>query len=42
MNSSIVDGKVIASGKGTHKHLSRDAASDKALAILMAEELEGP
>lgn len=33
-----IDGKVIASGTGTHKHLSRDAASEKALAILMAEE----
>lgn len=38
MNSSIVDGKVLASGKGTHKHLSRDAAAEKALAILIEEE----
>ncbi|KAH9968692.1 hypothetical protein BC827DRAFT_1263195 [Russula dissimulans] len=33
-----IDGEVIASGKGTHKHLARDAAADKALAILMSED----
>jgi dsRNA-specific ribonuclease len=41
MNPSVVDGQVIASGKGTHKHLARDAAAEQALAILMEEEEEG-
>jgi hypothetical protein len=39
MDPSIVDGKVIATGKGTHKHLSQDAAADLALAILVSEEV---
>jgi hypothetical protein len=34
---SAVDGNVISSGKGTHKHLSRDDAADQALVILTAE-----
>lgn len=38
MDPFVVDGKVIASGKGTHKHLSQDAAADQALAILKSEE----
>lgn len=38
MDRSVVDGKVVASGKGTHKHLSQDAAADLALAILISEE----
>lgn len=38
MDRFVVDGKVIASGKGTHKHLSQDAAADLALAILISEE----
>ncbi|KAH9997798.1 hypothetical protein BJV74DRAFT_768211 [Russula compacta] len=33
-----IDGKVIASGKSTHKHLSRDSAAEQALAILMSED----
>ena len=37
-NPSVVDGNVIASGKGTHKRLSRRAAAEQALAILMSEE----
>ncbi|KAH9982749.1 hypothetical protein BGW80DRAFT_1453574 [Lactifluus volemus] len=32
-----IDGNVISSGKGTHKHLSRDDAADQALVILTAE-----
>ncbi|KAI0304619.1 hypothetical protein BC826DRAFT_1100432 [Russula brevipes] len=35
-----IDGKVIASGKGTHKHISRDIAADQTLAILMSEDSE--
>lgn len=38
MDPPVVDGRVIASGKGTHKHLSQDAAADLALAILISEE----
>ncbi|KAF8273000.1 hypothetical protein EI94DRAFT_1795699 [Lactarius quietus] len=30
-----IDGEDISSGTGTHKHLSRDAAADKALPILI-------
>jgi hypothetical protein len=37
MNSSTVDGNAVSSGTGTHKHLSRDDAADKALTILAAE-----
>ncbi|KAI0281662.1 hypothetical protein BGY98DRAFT_931986 [Russula aff. rugulosa BPL654] len=33
-----IDGEVIASGKGTHKHLARDAAAEIALEKLMKEE----
>ncbi|KAI0323085.1 hypothetical protein OF83DRAFT_1167102 [Amylostereum chailletii] len=29
-----VDGQAVATGTGTHKHLARDAAADKALPIL--------
>ncbi|KAI0308077.1 hypothetical protein B0F90DRAFT_1832509 [Multifurca ochricompacta] len=32
-----IDGKAISSGKGTHKHISRDCAAELALAILMRE-----
>ncbi|KAI0274923.1 hypothetical protein BC834DRAFT_850345 [Gloeopeniophorella convolvens] len=32
-----IDGQEVSSGTGTHKHLSRDAAADAALAILMLE-----
>jgi hypothetical protein len=38
MNPCVVDGIVIAFGKGTHKYISRNVAADKALAILMEEE----
>jgi hypothetical protein len=37
MNSSAVDGDAVSSGKGTHKHLSRDDAADKTLAVLTAQ-----
>ncbi|KAH9004169.1 hypothetical protein EDB86DRAFT_2141451 [Lactarius hatsudake] len=32
-----IDGTDISSGTGTHKHLSRDVAAERALAILTAE-----
>ncbi|KAI0257276.1 hypothetical protein BJV78DRAFT_1277828 [Lactifluus subvellereus] len=32
-----IDGEAISSGKGTHKHLSRDDAADQALVKLTAE-----
>ena len=38
INTSAVDGKTIATGKGTHKHVSRDAAAEQALAILKSED----
>ncbi|KAI0068024.1 hypothetical protein BV25DRAFT_1911054 [Artomyces pyxidatus] len=33
-----IDGVVIASGRGTHKHLARDVAATEALAILQAQD----
>ncbi|KAI9462287.1 hypothetical protein BJY52DRAFT_1185045 [Lactarius psammicola] len=32
-----IDGRDISSGTGTHKHLARDAAAERALAILTVE-----
>ena len=36
--TSTVDGEVIASGKGANKHDAHDAAAERALVILMAED----